>query len=126
MKNTVEVATQHGQITIQTVRANLASSHVLSKVPSHLPCPVDQQLLSALSSGASNKHIALMLFKSEFTVRNRLSRVYKKIHVTNRAQAAVWYRDFVTQMPQVQLDAQGQPRMNRQPIATPFNPLQTR
>ena len=101
MKNTVAMATQHGQTNIQTRLENLAPSHV----PNDVPSPVDQQLLKALSSGASNKHIALMLFKSEFTVRNRLSRVYKKINVTNRAQAAVWYRDFAAakagQAPQI-------------------------
>ena len=105
MKNTVAMATQHSQINIQTRLENLAPSHVPNDVLSHVPSPVDQQLLKALSSGASNKHIALMLFKSEFTVRNRLSRVYKKINVTNRAQAAVWYRDFAAakagQAPQI-------------------------
>lgn len=68
---------QHSQINIQ--------SQALS--------PLDQELLSAVSIGASNKHIALMLSKSEFTIRNRLSRLYKKISVANRAHAAAWYRD---------------------------------
>ncbi len=68
---------------------------------------LDQQLLNAVSIGASNKHIALMLSKSEFTVRNRLSRVYKKINVANRAHAAVWYRDYAAQMSRLQHDADG-------------------
>ncbi len=77
---------QHSQLNIQ--------SQALS--------PLDQQLLIAVSIGASNKHIALMLSKSEFTVRNRLSRVYKKISVVNRAQAAVWYRDYAAEVTRLQ------------------------
>ena len=82
---------QHSQINIQSQALN------------HL----DQQLLNAVSIGASNKNIALMLSKSEFTIRNRLSRVYKKINVANRAQAAVWYRDYATQMSRLQHDVEG-------------------
>ena len=82
---------QHSQISIQ------------SQGLMHL----DQQLLDAVSIGASNKHIALMLSKSEFTIRNRLSRVYKKTNVANRAQAAVWYRDYAAQMSRLQHEAEG-------------------
>ena len=71
---------------------------IQSQQLSHL----DQQLLNAVSIGASNKHIALLLSKSEFTVRNRLSRLYKEIKVANRAQAAVWYRDYAAQMSRLQ------------------------
>ena len=77
---------QHNQISIERQQLN------------HL----DQQLLNAVSNGASNKHIALMLSKSEFTIRNRLSRVYRQISVTNRAQAAVWYHDYVEHMSRLQ------------------------
>ena len=82
---------QHSQISIE--------SQALSRL--------DQQLLNAVSIGASNKHIALMLSKSEFTVRNRLSHVYKKINVANRAQAAVWYRDYAAQMSRLQHEVDG-------------------
>ena len=58
---------------------------------------MEQQLLQAVSTGASNKNIALMLSKSEFTVRNRLSSLYKKINVINRVNAAFWYRDHAVQ-----------------------------
>ena len=105
MKNTVAVGLQHSQISLHAHLENLPPDRVFSPVPSHVPGHMDQVLLSALSSGASNKHIALMLFKSEFTVRNRLSRIYKKINVANRAQAAVWYRNFAAtragQTPQI-------------------------
>lgn len=89
---------------IQISNENQALSHL------------DQQLLDAVSIGASNKHIALMLNKSEFTVRNRLSRVFKKINVANRAQAAVWYRDYAPQMPPMHHDADGETPVKRHVI----------
>ena len=81
---------------------------------------LDQQLLNAVSIGASNKYIALMLSKSEFTVRNRLSRLYKEINVANRAQAAVWYRDYAAQMPRSQ---RGNGLRDSAVDAMPSNPL---
>lgn len=55
---------------------------------------VEVQVLSALASGASNKQIARLLAKSEFTVRNQLSVVFQKIGAGNRRQAAFWYRSY--------------------------------
>jgi DNA-binding CsgD family transcriptional regulator len=60
----------------------------------------EHQLLHALSAGESNKTIAHQLGKSEFTVRNQLSSLFKKINASNRTQAAGWYRDqLAAQMP---------------------------
>jgi len=56
---------------------------------------VEQHLLHALSTGASNKHMARHLGKSEFTIRNQLSGVFRKIQVINRMQAAFWYREYL-------------------------------
>jgi DNA-binding CsgD family transcriptional regulator len=53
----------------------------------------ERQLLRFLSVGASNKAIAQHLGKNEFTVRNQLSHVFKKIKTSNRAQAANWWRE---------------------------------
>ena len=52
----------------------------------------EKQLLRALAAGASNKAIAQYLDKSEFTVRNQLSRLFKKIKVHNRLGAVNWWR----------------------------------
>lgn len=57
----------------------------------------EHQLLHALSAGESNKTIAQQLGKSEFTVRNQLSSLFKKINASNRTQAAGWYRDQLAQ-----------------------------
>ena len=51
------------------------------------------RLLKALVLGASNKQMAGELEKSEFTVRNQLSALFKKMSVSNRTQAASWYRE---------------------------------
>ena len=56
---------------------------------------IEQQLLHALSTGASNKHMARHMGKSEFTVRNQLSNLFKKVNVNNRTQAAGWYREYM-------------------------------
>jgi DNA-binding NarL/FixJ family response regulator len=50
-------------------------------------------LLQALNSGASNKELALVLSRSEFTIRNQLSSLYRKINVSNRVHAIFWYRE---------------------------------
>ena len=55
--------------------------------------PVEQDLLHALNSGASNKQVASAMQKSEQTVRNQLSTLYRKINVSNRTQAVCWYRE---------------------------------
>ena len=55
--------------------------------------PVEQNLLHALNSGASNKQVASATRKSEQTVRNQLSTLYRKINVSNRTQAVCWYRE---------------------------------
>ena len=55
----------------------------------------DWRMLQCISQGISNKDIAIALCKSEYTIRNQLSALYKKINVTNRAHAAFWYRDHI-------------------------------
>ena len=53
----------------------------------------EQDLLHALNSGASNKQVASAMQKSEQTVRNQLSTLYRKLKVSNRTQAVCWYRE---------------------------------
>jgi DNA-binding NarL/FixJ family response regulator len=54
---------------------------------------IERELLRALGTGVCNKQIAQAMFKSEQTVRNQLSVLFKKINVNNRTQAACWYRE---------------------------------
>jgi DNA-binding NarL/FixJ family response regulator len=66
-----------------------------TQLPAYQLTPIEQALLHALSTGASNKQIAKTMLKSEQTVRNQLSTLFKKIHANNRTQAACWYRERV-------------------------------
>lgn len=53
------------------------------------------RLLRALATGAGNKQIARELDKSELTVRNQLSALFRKIKVVNRTQAVHWHHEYL-------------------------------
>jgi len=53
------------------------------------------QILRCLISGASNTQIAEDMFISEFTVKSHLQKIFKKLCVKNRAQAASWARQHM-------------------------------
>lgn len=46
------------------------------------------EILRLVAQGATNKDIAAALFLSEQTVKNKLSIIFQKLHVNNRAEAA--------------------------------------
>lgn len=50
----------------------------------------DIQILSLLGQGLSNQIIAEQLSLSEKTVRNRLSLIFKQLHLKNRTEAALY------------------------------------
>ncbi|MGD9569135.1 MAG: response regulator [Sedimentibacter sp.] len=51
----------------------------------------DQQILEYICHGKTNREIGQNLFISEKTVRNYVSRIMKKIGVTNRTEAAAYW-----------------------------------
>jgi pimeloyl-ACP methyl ester carboxylesterase/DNA-binding CsgD family transcriptional regulator len=53
----------------------------------------ERQILAAVVSGQSNSQIGAALFVSEKTVRNSLTRIFEKLGVHTRTQAAVLARD---------------------------------
>jgi DNA-binding NarL/FixJ family response regulator len=53
----------------------------------------ERQILAAVVSGQSNAAIGAALFVSEKTVRNSLTRIFEKLGVHTRTQAAVLARD---------------------------------
>ena len=55
--------------------------------------PREREMLELLAQGASNHEIAKRLGIAEKTVRNRLSLIFRKLHVNNRTQAALKARE---------------------------------
>ena len=53
----------------------------------------ERQILAAVVSGQSNAEIGAALFVSEKTVRNSLTRIFEKLGVRTRTQAAILARD---------------------------------
>lgn len=51
----------------------------------------EQNILSLISEGKTNKEISKEIFITEKTVRNYMSRILKKINVTNRTEAALYW-----------------------------------
>lgn len=52
--------------------------------------PREKEILAYVSKGASNRQIATRLYISEKTVKNHLTRIFRKIGVQDRTQAAVY------------------------------------
>ncbi len=50
----------------------------------------EKEVLKLISQGMSNRDIAHALFISEKTVKNHVSNIFKKIHVNDRTQAAIF------------------------------------
>jgi DNA-binding NarL/FixJ family response regulator len=63
---------------------------VLGRVPARQLTRRETEVLEMVAQGIGNKEIALRLQLGEKTVRNYVSRIYKKLSVHNRAQAAAF------------------------------------
>jgi two-component system, NarL family, response regulator DevR len=48
-------------------------------------------VLALVAEGLTNKEIAVALQLSDKTVKNYLSNVFEKLHISRRAQAATFY-----------------------------------
>ncbi|MBI5768985.1 MAG: response regulator transcription factor [Verrucomicrobia bacterium] len=53
--------------------------------------PQEKRVLALIAGGCTNKEVAAQLGLSEKTVKNYLSTVFEKLHVSRRAEAAVIY-----------------------------------
>ncbi len=60
---------------------------------------LEQEVLHLLSKGASNRDIAKQAFLTEGTVRTYLNRIYSKLGVTSRTEAALKAQTFDLQRP---------------------------
>ncbi|HEU4645695.1 MAG TPA: XrtB/PEP-CTERM-associated transcriptional regulator EpsA, partial [Burkholderiales bacterium] len=58
----------------------------------------EREILESLREGKTNVDIALALDISPFTVKNHVQRIFRKIGVSNRTQAAARYGDVVREM----------------------------
>jgi two-component system response regulator DevR len=62
--------------------------------------PQEKRVLALIAEGCTNKEVAAKLGLSEKTVKNYLSTVFEKLHVSRRAEAAVIYAQvFAAQKP---------------------------
>ena len=52
----------------------------------------EAEILRLIASGKTNREIGAALDITEGTVKGHLQRIYRKLHVANRAQAAVLHR----------------------------------
>lgn len=50
----------------------------------------EKEILLLIAAGASNEEVAKQLYISLHTVKNHVSRIYDKLNVDNRLQAALW------------------------------------
>lgn len=53
--------------------------------------PQERRVLAAIAEGSTNKEVGAELNLSEKTVKNYLSNIFEKLHVSRRAQAAAIY-----------------------------------
>ena len=56
----------------------------------HPLTPREQDVLSELTKGKSNREIASSLFVTEKTVKTHISNIFAKLHVQDRTQAALY------------------------------------
>ncbi|SES97832.1 two component transcriptional regulator, LuxR family [Natronincola peptidivorans] len=68
---------------LNVVKANNTTDDILT--------PQEKNILELVSQGKTNKEIGEALFISEKTVRNNVSRILRKINVSNRTEAAIYW-----------------------------------
>lgn len=62
-----------------------------------LICPFsirEQEILSVLAEGVSNKHIARKFDIAESTVKVHVKHILRKLNMNNRTQAAIWAKSY--------------------------------
>ncbi len=57
----------------------------------NLLSPQERRVLAFVSEGKTNKEIAALMELSDKTVKNYLSNIFEKLHLSRRAQAATFY-----------------------------------
>jgi DNA-binding NarL/FixJ family response regulator len=72
-------------------------SEPTSQVPSEFTklTPREQEILSLIAKGASNREIADTLFIAEKTVRNNITNIFSQLGLRDRTQAAIWMNNHL-------------------------------
>lgn len=73
---------------LQLVKSNPASG---GEAALAVLSPQERRVLALIAEGRTNKEVAAEMNLAEKTVKNYLSTVFEKLHVTRRSQAAVLY-----------------------------------
>ena len=71
---------------MQMVRSGTGGRDALASLS-----PQEKRVLALIAEGCTNKEVGVKLSLSEKTVKNYLSTVFEKLHVSRRAEAAVIY-----------------------------------
>lgn len=75
----------------ESVFNSIITQNEKNKADDHKLSAREKYILQMVSQGKSNKEIAEALSISEKTVRNYISNIFKKLHVTNRTEAASYW-----------------------------------
>jgi DNA-binding NarL/FixJ family response regulator len=67
-----------------------SESHIKNKAPENCLTAREQEVLSCLTKGCTNKEIAEELFISEKTVKSHLNSIFRKLNVTKRLEATLY------------------------------------
>ena len=90
-------AVARGEVIFGSSIARRVLEHLSGAAPTPRPFPQltprEHEILELVAEGASNQSIAKRLFLSEKTVRNNVSNVLTKLHVSGRSEAIVKARD---------------------------------
>ncbi|MHB1464255.1 MAG: LuxR C-terminal-related transcriptional regulator [Thermoleophilia bacterium] len=78
----------------EKVRATLKILREKIKAPSNVLTNREEQILSIIATGASNGQIAKKLFISELTVKTHINRIFKKLGLTNRLEAVLYFQNL--------------------------------
>lgn len=73
----------------------LLEYRLLEKAPDndHDLTPKEQEVLTMLSEGLSNKEIASRLFVTEYTVKKHVSQILSKLNLPDRTKAALYFHN---------------------------------
>lgn len=80
---------------LQLVKANTAVS---GESALSMLSPQEKRVLALIAEGRTNKEVAQEMGLAEKTVKNYLSTVFEKLHVTRRSQAAVLYAQMKSRL----------------------------